>query len=113
MAMPFHNLDHVGEIVFVRWIVRRNLLDVLPKKTGVETINAGIDFTDLQLFRRRYLLFDDGRHGAISVAQDAAVSSSVSYFGSDNAPAFRIVAHLEESLQRPGAQQGPVPIQNQ
>ena len=45
--VPIQNLDDVGEVVFVRRIVRFNPVDARPEIGGLETINPGVDFAHL------------------------------------------------------------------
>jgi hypothetical protein len=74
--------------------------------------DAGVHFAHLALFRRGVLLFDDARHLAGGIAQDAAVAGGVGHIDREQGqPFFAGGAH--QALQGRHADQRHVAIQDQ
>ena len=52
--------DDVGEVLLALVVVRRQLAEELLEQGAVERVHPGVDLADLQLFRGRVAVLDDG-----------------------------------------------------
>ena len=77
MAGAIQNLDYVGQVIFVRRIIRADLEQIPPQQISLETIDAGVDKRNRTLFGRRILMLDDAANLAGFAENDSAVASGV------------------------------------
>ena len=69
--------QRVGHVELALGVLRLEPLQHRPKPFRAEGVDAGIDLTERELFRRRVARLDDPREPAVRVTDDAAVGTEV------------------------------------
>src|SRR5690606_10327803 len=105
-------LNHIGEVVFALGVVVRQ-----PGQPGLDAAarpqhDAGIALPDLALFRTGILLFDDGLHLPLGVAQDAPVAGGIAQQHGEHAEAVHR-SLLDQRLEGLHRQQRHITIEHQ
>src|SRR5690606_35208998 len=103
-------LDHIGEVVLALGVVVRQ-----PGQPGLyaaarQQHDAGIALADLQLFRTGVLLFNDGLHLPLGVAQDAPVAGGIAQQHGEHAEAVHR-SLLDQRLEGVHGQQRHITIE--
>src|SRR5690606_36933556 len=71
--------QYVGEVLLALSVVAGDALDRVGEEGAVEGVDAGVHLVDGPLLRGSVALFDDAEHGAVGVADDAAVAGGVGH----------------------------------
>ncbi len=78
---PVQDLDHVGQVVFARGIIRPEFLNVPPKRRRLIAVQAHVGLPDGELFRRAGALLHHACDLAVAVAQHASVAGGIVHHG--------------------------------
>src|SRR5690348_9532830 len=76
--------DHIGEVILVRGIVGAKLVDMLPKRGRIETVEADIDLPNLSLFGCGGLVLNNGFDISVGTANNPAIAGGILEIGSDH-----------------------------
>ncbi len=111
MAGAIQDLDDVGQIIFMRWVVGFDIEQMPPQQISLKTIDPGVDVRDRALFGRGVFMLHDRLHLALFPKNNSAVAGGIVEFRGDHSSGgvFRKSGGGSTQLSVAGASSGQSP----
>ncbi len=110
-AVADRDRDHIRQIALALRVGAADLLQRVGEQLPVEGVHTGVDLADREGGGIRIAVLDDGAHGAVAAAHDAAVAGGiVDPGGQDGDGVAGAGVFLGQPSQGLGAQQRHIPV---